>query len=428
MNPIRFHIAATGLDAAEAVLAHYLPGLDVRLLPFSGGTVLLAPHLNLALELQYEPAGARAVFQLAGLEDGTAVDPESVFRWARRHAEQWNRAVPKGAIQEKESGELDWHLRMCAVGKAWDRVGQPGRIDWSGLRIGHIDTGYTDHPAFGPAGASWMDRERARTFATGTPAGNGVDALTGPSGGHGTGSASVYCAHDIDAAYFGVAPRVPVVPVRIGDCVIIDDQAREFEVAVRYLVEEVRVDVINVSMGTFLKAGPPKPIRRAIDLCYERGVILIAAAGNVPVPEWPAFPAALPRAIAIAGVTRKSEPWFSSSYSRGVALSAPAGGVKRAQTKPGSQYDYTDSYGGTTFAAAMTTGAAALWLLAHRDAIQAKYVQPWQRIEAFREMARKTATVPTGWLADRGFGAGILHVGRLMDADLLPDGGGLVRR
>jgi hypothetical protein len=427
LKPIRFRVAAgQQADAAEAVLVRYLPGLDVRLVSFRTDSVLLAPHLNLALELQYGPSGAHAIFELAGLTDGTPVEWEGVFRWARTHAREWDRKAPSAI--SKKAGQLDWHLQMCDVGAAWDRLGQPGKIDWLGVQLGQIDTGYTEHPAFGSSQTSWIDRDRARTFRTGSPPGDGVDTLEGPSGGHGTSSGSVCYGHDSAAAYHGVAPRVPVVPVRIDNCVIIDKRAEEFETAVHYLVDDVGVDVINVSMGTFLESKPPVPIARAVDHCYDQGVILVAAAGNVPAPEWPAFPAALPRAISIAGVTHAARPWFMSSYGASVALSAPAGAVNRARTTEGPKYDYSASGGGTTFAAAMTSGAAALWLVAHAHAIRSRYALPWQRIEAFRYMARKTATVPDGWVPDGGFGAGILNVGRLMEEDLLPDVETLERR
>jgi hypothetical protein len=162
---------------------------------------------------------------------------------------------------------------------------------------------------FGFPDAPWVDVDGARTFLADPPPGGGLDTLTGPSGGHGTTSASLCCGRDAAVNYFGVAPRVPLVPARINDCVIIDQRADEFEAATRYLVDDARVSVINVSMGTFLKFSPPRPIRRAVQHCYEQGVIMVGAAGNVPAPNWPAFPAALPEAIAVAGVTRNATPW-----------------------------------------------------------------------------------------------------------------------
>jgi hypothetical protein len=316
---------------------------------------------------------------------------------------------------------------MCHVADAWQAVGGPDHIDWGGVRLGQIDTGYTRHPAFGFPDSPWIDVDGGRTFMPDPAPGGGQDTLTGPSGGHGTTSGSICCAHVADI-YYGVAPRVPLVPVRINDCVIIDQRAAEFEEAARYLVDEAKVSVINVSLGTFLKFTPPAAIRRAVDYCYDHGVILVGAAGNVPAPDWPAYPAALPRAIAVAGVTSRALPSAGSSYGPWVDFSAPGKAVRRARTQKGPVYDYTDAGEGTTFAAAMTSGAAALWLAAQGTTIEARLPMPWQRIEAFRYLARRTVTKPSGWNPDRGFGAGILDIGRLVRTTALPHVSELVSR
>jgi hypothetical protein len=428
MKPFRFRTLTRSLDGAEATLARYLPGLDTQLFEYRPGTALLPPHLLWALEGEYGRRGTFAILESAGLVDGEPVTWREVVEWARVHAKVWEqREAPEPSVG-LATGDLDWHLDMCAVDKAWKAVGGPGRIEWGGVRVGQIDTGYTKHPVFGFPDAPWIDVVGARTFAPDLPPGSGTDPLSGASGGHGTTSASLCGGFDINEPYIGVAPRVPLVPARINDCVIIDQRADEFESAVRYLVDDAKVSVINVSMGTFLTFVPPTPVRRALDHSYDRGVILIGAAGNVPAPNWPAFPAALPRAIAVAGVTREAVPWSGSSYGSWVDLSAPAKQVRRAATTEGPRYGYTAGGGGTTFAAAMTSGAAALWLVAHAALIRHRFTNPWQRIEAFRHLARRSACVPPKWLPDQGFGAGILNVGGLMDSAQLPEAHELVFR
>lgn len=428
MKPMCLKVVSNSADAAESAISHFLPGLDVRLFRYREGTVLLAPHLLRALQLQYGPAGALAILESAGLVDGKPVRWREVIGWAQVNIETWAPHEVFEPMLAHSARGLDWHLALCNVYRAWISVGGSDSIDWKSVRVGQIDTGYTEHPVFGFPKAPWTDVAGARTFIPDPPPGGGLDTLSGPSGGHGTTSASICCGFDPAAGYFGVAPRVPLVPARISDCVILDERADEFEAAARYLVDDARVSVINVSMGTFLKFTPPPPIARALDHCYERGVILVAAAGNVPAPEWPAYPAALPRAIAVAGVTRAAIPWYMSSYGPGVDFSAPADSVRRAATRTGPGFGYTDVGDGTTFATAMTSGAAALWLLKHSAMITQRFTEPWQRIEAFRLMARRSAWVPPWWLADQGFGAGILDVGGLMDPRRLPSAAELVRR
>jgi hypothetical protein len=428
MKPIRLRMPASSLDDAEAALGRYLPGLDVQLFAYRDGTVLLPPHLLRALQIAYGKRGALAILETAGLVEGVPVRWREVIEWGQVHAEVWARRKGTQPSFEPAASGLDWHLTMCGVDKAWKIVGGRDHIDWGNVRVGQIDTGYTEHPVFGFPNAPWIDVAGARTFIPDPPPGNGSDTLSGASGGHGTTSGSLLSGIDSTESYFGVAPRVPLVPARINDCVIIDQRAHEFEAATRYLVDDAKVSVINVSMGTFLKVSAPRPIRRALDYCYERGVILFGAAGNVPAPNWPAYPAALQRAIAVAGVTRQAMPWSGSSYGLWVDFSAPAKHVRRAATKTGPVYSYTDDGGGTTFAAAIASGAAALWLVAHAAIVRQRYPEPWQRIEAFRHMARSTACVPPGWRPDEGFGAGILNLGLLMVGALLPEAAELVRR
>jgi hypothetical protein len=161
-------------------------------------------------------------------------------------------------------------------------------------------------------------------------------------------------------------------------------------------------------------------MQRAVDHCYLRGVILVCAAGNVPIPEWPAFPARLARSIAVAGVTRQRLGWAMSSHGSWVDFSAPAKSVWRASTAADGRYGFTAVWGGTTFAAAMSSGAAALWLHTHAQRIAELYRQPWQRVEAFRLMARRVAQRPAGWDEQGGWGAGILDVAAMMRPEQLP--------
>lgn len=278
MKPVCFRVPRTRLDKAELALARYLPGLDVGLLEYRLGTALLPPHLLRALQIQYGRNGALAILERAGLADGEPVTWRELIEWSRVNANVWEQREASELSLTPSTGGLDWHLTMCGVERAWEAVGGPGRIAWRSVRVGQIDTGYTKHPVFGFPDAPWIDVGSARTFITDPPPGNGADTLSGASGGHGTTSASLCTGFEMTEHYIGVAPRVPMVPARINDCVIIDQRAEEFEAAVHYLVDDAKVSVINVSMGTFLKFVPPLPIRRALDHSYEQGVIFYPTA------------------------------------------------------------------------------------------------------------------------------------------------------
>jgi hypothetical protein len=425
LSCLKFVCAAPAV--AESKLATYLLDTDVQVMRYEPGTVLLPPHLQQALEVRLGAQGMQEALQAAGLVHPHGVTVDEVIRWMLTHGETpTDRLV--GVHDEAVSAEdKTWQLDMCGVRRAWERFGGPWAIDWQDVSVGQVDTGFTEHPAFGFPDEPSIDQLRARSFTSGAGVKDGRDTLSGGSGGHGTMSGSLIGAFDMATPCLGVAPRVRMVPARIGDCVVIDRQAAEFEAAVRYLVDEAHVSVINVSMGTFAQLFAPTEIKRALDHCYERGVIMLCAAGDAPIREWPAFPARLPRSIAVGGVSRQRQRWALSSFGDWVDLAGPAKNVWCATTKKGPAYGFSTAMCGTALATAMASGAAALWVLAHQSEITARYSQPWQRVEAFREMARKTA-LPGAWTGDAGLGTGILNVEALMDASQLPNAADLVRR
>ncbi len=445
MTPRRLRLLTGNTANAEATLAERLPKLDTQFIAAGKDAVLLPPKVWQALEDEYGASHLTRLLAAAGLQDAGPVNLSDAFHWAAKGAQASPRAIShviaegaqslSGLLSGNELPDAQWHLTQCQVQKAWTLLGldpKAPQIHWQDICVGHVDTGYTPHPAFGFTDSPWVDVARARSFDGTTSTTDAQDPMHGVAAGHGTGSGSLCNGADPDHPYFGVAPRVPLVPVRVADCYILDQRATEFEEAVTYLVKEVKAPIINVSMGTFLKRQAPVEIVRAVDLCYENGVILIAAAGNVPVPGWPAFPAALQRTIAVAGVTREGKLWAISSSGGWVDFSGPAKQVPRAhveKTDAGLQYGYTDALGGTTFATAMTSGAAALWLHRHRAEVQKRYgSHPWQIVEAFRAMAQITAQPPAGWDPAAGFGTGVLNVAGLMDPGRLPPASSLVKR
>ena len=80
-------------------------------------------------------------------------------------------------------------------------------------------------------------------------------------------------------------------------------------------------------------------------------------------------------------------------------------------------YSYTDNGDGTSYATALTTGVAALWLTYRADEITAKYGKSWKRVWAFKKIASDTARVPAVWGPDVA-GSGILDAGGALNLEL----------
>ncbi len=418
-------LTTDGRSTAEvqARLAHYLPGLDCQLWPTGPTQAVLRAPLVHALAVEYPSVGLGPMLQVLGVRRSDPLDDETA---ARLVALRDPTLLPgRPAAPRPSTGTVDWHLQTLRAPQAWALLGGPDAIDWTGVRVGHPDTGFTEHPAFGfgrPAGP-WVDTAMARTLITpsdtGVPVvepGGGRDPLSGLSASHGTRVGTTISGHAPRDGFWGVAPRVPLVPVRMTDSVWINHAQREWAQAVDHLVRVAGVSVINCSLGAFASAVRPE-LRAAVNQAYEAGVILCCAAGNIVADVVP--PASLARTLAVGGTTREDRPWSGSAYGPQTDWSAPAAGLRRANVSPGPRFGYAEGGDGTSYAAAISSGAAALWLARHRGALAAAYPQPWQRVEAFRQVARQTARVPAVWQPG-AFGAGILDLAALLAAPLPP--------
>lgn len=78
---------------------------------------------------------------------------------------------------------------------------------------------------------------------------------------------------------------------------------------------------------------------------------------------------------------------------------------------------YSHGGDGTSYATALTAGAAALWLARHGGVLDAQYPQPWQRVEAFKQLLRSEVRVPSPWYPG-SFGTGVPDVHKLLSAPL----------
>jgi hypothetical protein len=185
---------------------------------------------------------------------------------------------------------------------------------------------------------------------------------------HGTHVASViFGQHGLGVD--GVAPRCRgiVIPVfdeseegELQPCSQLD-LARAVAQAV-----EAGADIINVSGGQLEPSGEAEvPLARAVQMCVDRNVLVVAAAGN-DACRCLHVPAALPSVLAVGAMNSRGEPlpfsnWGDRYLETGVLApgervlgAAPGGGVCRR--------------GGTSFAAPLVSGVAALLMSIQRQA------------------------------------------------------------
>jgi hypothetical protein len=111
--------------------------------------------------------------------------------------------------------------------------------------------------------------------------------------------------------------------------------------------------IINMSF-----AGPKDPsLQRALKLAYDRGIVLVAAAGNAGAKSPPLFPGADPFVIAVTA-TDVDDKLFTGA-NRGNYISVAAPGVDILVPAPDNAYQLTT---GTSVAAAEVSGIVALLL------------------------------------------------------------------
>jgi subtilisin family serine protease len=315
-----------------------------------------------------------------------------------------------------------WNLAMVRLPEAWQLFDDPAARPWRSVRVGHMDTGYTEHEVFrfdGDGMSPVLRVEDGADFVDGELPVDGFDYVGNV--GHGTRTGGLLAGDPDGGAFLGVAPGVSVVPFRVTRKVIINapfgDRQARLDLGIEAAVN-ARCQVISISLGD--NALPPGRVGRAVDRAYENGVIIAAAAGNYYGPV--AFPALYDRTIGVAGVTRGRHPWVGSSRGIGVDVSAPADEVLRPHPFLRDGELVLDSYGdgdGTSYATVHVSGTAALWLAHRGQDIDRAYGEPWQRVEAFRHIVRATATPIDSFIADQ-FGAGILDARAVLEADL-PD-------
>lgn len=223
------------------------------------------------------------------------------------------------------SRRIDWNLRMVGSREARRLLPQqPGgtrRVDWRGTLVGHLDTGYTEHPVFGDwgSGRQWLRVADGFNFREqGSPPRDPLDYEGNP--GHGTRTASVLCG-DLDppvvdngiSSEIGVAPRLPVVPCRIVNRVALTPERNRFAVArgIRHCAD-MDCQVISISLGMpFFLPGQDGGLGRTVDRAYEDGIIIVAAAGQVI--DSVTYPGKYRRTIGVGGVTWQRRVWFTTT-------------------------------------------------------------------------------------------------------------------
>ena len=297
--------------------------------------------------------------------------------------------------------QLGWHLVAVDAEAAWKTA------DGSGVTVAVVDSGVdADHPDLRDTvlpGRSFVDTDAAlRPLALGGDGGPASDDAFGHADpvGHGTAVAGIIAGHR-ESGLPGVAPGAEILPVRVLDEENRYHDSAKVAEAVEWAVDN-GADIVNLSLGGHYESPD---FRDAVGYAAAHDVLVVACTGNQSDADsgeqvW--FPASDEDVLAVTGTGRTGQRWPTAITGDATDLAAP--GAELPAADAGGSYKTVT---GTSFAAAVVSGVAALVRSAHPDLTAV-------------EVRRVLTSSATGH--GPGLGAGIVNAAAAVatDPDRLP--------
>ncbi|HZH98919.1 MAG TPA: S8 family peptidase, partial [Fimbriimonadaceae bacterium] len=249
-----------------------------------------------------------------------------------------------------------WHMRQIKADQAWDRSFGSNQITVAvmdtGVNTAHedlaaniwVNTGEIAGNGIDDDGNGYIDDRNGYDFAYSDPIPNDVN-------GHGTACAGlVAAAQDNSLGGSGVAPRAKIMALKSSiDSGYFYDSAN---VPAYLYAADNGAKVLSMS---FYSDRVSHAERQAIDYCWSRGVLPVAAAGNDNT-VYSYYPAAYENTLSVAATTQNDSMAGFSNRGSWVDVAAPGTGLTTTSAGGG----YTGAFGGTSGACPHVAGLAAL--------------------------------------------------------------------
>ena len=268
-----------------------------------------------------------------------------------------------------------WGLFAIGADRVWTTTTGQGVI------VAVVDSGSGPHPDL----AENLLPGRSIIGTVESQDGRDIDAS-----GHGTHVAGIIAAvanNGIGGS--GVAPNAKILPIQVLDQAGQGD-ARDVAAGVRFAADN-GARVINLSLGG---ATESSSLTQAITYANDKGVLVVAAAGNGGAADKPKWPASLDLTLAVTAVDQANNATSFDQRGDYIDLSAP--GANIVSTAKG---DYV-TLSGTSMAAGFVAGAAALLFAAEPRVTNAQV----------RDILLRTATDIGEPGRDVTFGAGLINM------------------
>ena len=248
-----------------------------------------------------------------------------------------------------------------------------------GVTIAILDSGVTPDSTFGQGRLQFLD------LGLGTAAG------TGAEDGHGTAVAALAAGMSADAP--GVAPAAGILSIRITDA---NAQSDVFTLSTAIIAAvDAGAQIVNISLGGY---DTNALLANAINYASERGVVIVASAGNDQAAQL-TWPAADPRVVSVGAVDALEQQATFSNSGAQLQIAAPGYGVQTAWLN--GQRVYFD---GTSASAPIVAGAIAA-IMSTSPGMSA--VQAWQVVQQYANDGGAPGP-------DADYGNGILNLGWAM--------------
>jgi beta propeller repeat protein len=237
-------------------------------------------------------------------------------------------AVPDDPLYDNPGGFELWNLKRTDMAQAWDTATGAGLtvavID-TGIDVNHVDLAgniwtnsaeQSGSPGVDDDGNGFVDDVHGWSFVTCEAAENGFCTKSVDPGpdvadpdGHGTHVAgTIGAVTDNGIGVAGAAPGVELMPVRVLSA--IGGSTPEIVQGVEYAVEN-GAQILNLSLGSpagsFLMSD-------GIKSAFDKGVIVVAAAGNDNTDFTSYSPAGLPTVITVASTDTSDKRSGFSNY------------------------------------------------------------------------------------------------------------------
>jgi serine protease len=234
-----------------------------------------------------------------------------------------------------------WNLHNINITPAWEET------KGEGVTVAVIDTGVTQVP----------DLKETKIVPGYDFVNDKIDAIDDV--GHGTHVAGTIAqSTNNNYGVAGIAYQAQIMPIKVlaasGGGTIAD-----IAEGIRFATDN-GADVINMSLGG---GGASKLLEDAINYAYEKGVIIVAAAGNANQNS-ASYPARYPRVISVSALDALGEKAPYSNFGAGVDISAPGGSesgkILQNTINHSTGESIFEGYQGTSMAAPHVAGVAAL--------------------------------------------------------------------